>query len=175
MEKSYRYILLTILAVSLFTLTIVELLGVSSNAVFRKMRGGGEGTFYSKDGEVYHGEIFPEQTKTRDQMVAEMPKTTMTFYETKKNFGSIGEGVTLKHSFRFKNTGNNPLMIAKTDVTCGCTVPDFPRDAVPPGADGEITIVYNSSGKNGYQEKNIIVHSNALPESSALTIEADVK
>jgi hypothetical protein len=175
MEKNYRAILLTILTISLFTIAIIELLGVSKNNLFRKTHDGGQGTFYSKDGEVYHGEIYPEQTKTRDQVVAEMPKTTMQFYETKFSFGNIAEGKVVKHAFRFKNTGQNPLMIAKTDVTCGCTVTDFPRESIAPGADGEVTVEYNSAGKSGFQQKNIIVHSNALPEAVSIAIEADVK
>lgn len=175
MERNYKAILLTILTLSVFTLVIVELTGISRNALFRRFKGGGEGEFYSKDGEVYHGEIYPEQTRTRTQRVAEMPKTTMQFYETKYNFGKQPEGSILKHVFKFKNTGYHPLMIAKTDVTCGCTVPSFPQEPIAPDADGEITIVFNSSGKSGLQQKNIIVHSNAMPEAVSIGIEADIR
>lgn len=174
MEKNYRAIMLTILTLSVFTLVIVELTGVSRNALFRRFRGGGEGVFYSKDGEVYRGEIYPEQTKTRSQRVAEMPKTTIQFYETKYSFGKQPEGKQLKHAFKFKNTGFHPLMIAKTDVTCGCTVPNFPEETIAPGSDGEITVVFNSAGKSGIQQKNIIVHANTLPESVSIGIEADI-
>lgn len=175
MGKNYKAVLLTILTLSVFLLMIVELSGISRNALFRRYKGGGEGVFYSKDGEVYRGEIFPEQTKTRSQQVAEMPKTTMQFYETKFSFGSIPEGKIVKHAFKFKNTGFNPLMIAKTDVSCGCTVPSFPQEPIAPGADGDITVEYNSTGKSGFQQKNIIVHANSLPESVSIGIEADIK
>jgi hypothetical protein len=174
MDNNYKSILLTILTLSVFTLTIVELTGISKNAVFRRYNHVGEGSFYAKDGEVYRGEIYPEQTRTRSQIVAEMVKTTMQFYETKHNFGSVPEGKVMTHVFRFKNTGDNPLMIAKTDVTCGCTVPNFPLETIPPGAEGDITIVYNSAGHSGFQQKNIIIHSNALPEAVSISIEADV-
>lgn len=174
MEKNYRAILLTILTLSVFTLVIIELTGISRNALFRKFHSGGEGVFYSKDGQVYRGEIYAEQTRTRAQRVSEMQKTTMQFYETKYNFGRVPEGKVLKHAFRFKNTGFNPLMIAKTDVTCGCTVPNFPEEPIAPNADGEITVVFNTSGKSGIQQKNIIVHSNSLPEAVSIGIEADI-
>lgn len=98
----------------------------------------------------------------------------MQFYETKYNFGSVPEGKVMTHVFRFKNTGDNPLMIAKTDVTCGCTVPNFPLETIASGAEGEITIVYNSAGHSGFQQKNIIIHSNALPEAVSISIEATV-
>jgi hypothetical protein len=123
---------------------------------------------------VYRGEIYPEQTRTRSQRVAEMPRTTMQFYETKYSFGKQAEGKLLKHNFRFKNTGFHPLMIAKTDVTCGCTVSDYPEETIAPGADGEITVVFNTSGKSGFQKKSITVHANSLPESVSIAIEADI-
>jgi len=176
MNKNFRAVLLTILTLSAFVIALVELTGVSRNAIFNPNRGnGGEGTFYDKSGQVYKGEIYPEQTKSRDEMVSEMPKTTMQFYETKFSFGSISEGDVVKHNFRFKNTGKNPLMIAKADVTCGCTVPTFSKEAIAPGSDGEITIEYNSHGHTGHQQKNIIIHSNAQPEAVSIGFDAEVK
>ena len=174
MNKNLKAVLLTVLTLSVFTLVIIELTGVSRNSLFRATHDGGEGVFYSKDGEVYHGEIYPEQIKHRDEVVAKMPKTTMQFYETNYNFGSISRGRIVKHTFRFKNTGMAPLMIAKTDVSCGCTVTDFPYDPIAPGLDGDLTIEFNSTGKSGYQHNNTIVHSNANPESVSIGIEADV-
>jgi hypothetical protein len=81
----------------------------------------------------------------------------------------------MSHVFKFKNTGMNPLMIAKTDVTCGCTVTSFTQETIAPGSDGELTIVYNSATHSGWQQKNIIVHSNALPEAVSIYVEADVR
>ena len=167
-EKNYKAILLTILSLSVFVIAIIELIRFSHR--------GGDGVFStSREGEVYRGEIYPVQTVTRSQKAAEMPKTTMQFYETKFNFGSLPEDRIVRHAFRFKNTGMNPLFIAKTDVTCGCTVTTFPQDPISPDAEAEITVEFNPSGKSGVQQKNIIVHSNALPEAIALAIEADVK
>lgn len=178
MYKNFKIVLLTVLTLSVFTLVIIELTGVSRNSLFRARadaRGEENGTFYSKDGTVYHGEIFAEDTKTRCERIAKMPKTTMQFYETKFPFGVVSEGKVVKHAFKFKNTGTNPLMICKTDVTCGCTVPGFQQEAIPPGADGEITVEFNTAGKSGFQQKNIIVHSNAMPEAVSIGIEADVR
>lgn len=175
MDSNYKVVMLTVLTLSIFTLVIIELTGVSRNAIFRKFKEGGEGTFYSKDGTVYHGEIYPEETSTRIQKVSKMAKTTMQFYETKYKFGLVSEGKVVRHSFRFKNTGQNPLMIAKTDVSCGCTVPTFPPDPIAAGSDGELTVEFNTSGKSGIQQKNILVHSNAMPEAISIGIEADVR
>jgi Protein of unknown function (DUF1573) len=104
-----------------------------------------------------------------------MQKTTMQFYETKYSFGVVSEGKVVKHDFKFKNTGQFPLMICKADVTCGCTVPGFQEEAIPPGADGDVTVEFNTAGKSGFQQKNIIIHSNAMPEAVSIGIEADVR
>ena len=121
-HKNLKTFMLVILTLSVLTLTIVE-----SVKYFENRNGEGPGYFFTKDNNtvVYRGEIFPEQLKTRTQTVAEMPRTTMHFYESKYNFGVVNNGEIVKHAFRFKNTGENPLMIAKTDVICGCTVPEF--------------------------------------------------
>lgn len=160
MEKNFKAVLLTILTISLFTIAIIELTGISKNSL---------NAVFSKEAKAK-----VEETRTRSQQVAEMPKTTMQFYETKHDFGKQKEGAQLKHVFRFKNTGPNPLMISKTDVTCGCTVPSFPNEPIAPGKEGEITVVFNSSGKSGMQNKNVLVHSNAELESVSIGIIADI-
>lgn len=175
MGRNFKIILLTVLTLSIFTLVIIELTGVSRNTFFRAAHRGGEGNFYSRDGVKYSGEIFPEDIRHRDEIASKMPKTSMQFYETKHNFGSVPSGKVVSHAFRFKNTGDHPLYISKTDVSCGCTVPSFPLETVPPGQDGDIVVNFDTEGKSGIVQKNIIVHSNAVPEAVSIGIEADVK
>ncbi len=181
MYRNFKIVLLTVLTLSVFMLVILELTGVSRNSLYALWKHreanneGYNGNFYSKDGTKYQGEIFAEDTKLRCERIYKMPKTTMQFYETKYSFGIVSEGKVVRHAFKFKNTGTNPLMICKTDVTCGCTVPGFQLDAIPPDADGEITVEFNTAGKSGFQQKNIIVHSNAMPEAVSIGIEADVR
>ena len=172
-DNKYNTILLVILIIIVLILTVFM-----GYWYFHRDRGEGSGVFWNytnSNDVVYRGEIYPENLKTRTEQVNSMPKTTIQFYESKYDFGSVAEGVVLKHSFRFKNTGSNPLMIAKADVTCGCTVPEFPSDAISPGSDGELTVVYNTTGKNGVQRKEIAVHANTNPESVTILIEADVR
>ncbi len=175
-EKSpYKIVLLTIIALSVFTIAIVELMGISRNSLSGRERNKPDhGEFYDKNGNTYHGEIYPEQQKTRCEIMRSMKKTTMQFYETKYSFGSVKVGTMLKHKFKYKNTGNFPLLICKADVTCGCTVPHFPDEPIAPGQDGDFEIEFDTQGKNGFQQKNIIIHSNAMPEAVSISIEADV-
>jgi len=78
------------------------------------------------------------------------------------DFGDIYQGDKVEHSFKFTNTGSEPLIITNVEVTCGCTVPKgWPRDPVAPGADAEINIQFDSTGKYGKQNKVVKIISNA--------------
>jgi hypothetical protein len=81
----------------------------------------------------------------------------------------------VKHVFKVKNVGANPLMISKTDVSCGCTATDFTHEPIPPNGEGKITVQFNTKGKEGIQKKNILIHSNAEVEAVSISIAANVK
>lgn len=92
------------------------------------------------------------------------------------DFGDVVQGEKVEHTFKFKNTGNEPLVITNVQVTCGCTTPKgWERDPILPGESSELTISFNSSGKYGRQEKVITVVSNAVnPEGAQVLFSANV-
>ena len=165
MNSQLKTVLLTVLTLSVFAIALVELSGVSSTALFNKYH----------IGQGVNNDILPQQALTRDQQIASMPKTTIVFYEAHYSFGKLTDGDVVKHAFRFKNTGTAPLLISRTDVSCGCTVPTFSKEPVQPGGEGEIMVQYNSSGHPGHQEKNVMVHSNAQKEAMSIGFDADVE
>lgn len=78
------------------------------------------------------------------------------------DFGEIPQGEKVEHTFRFANTGTQPLMITNITTQCGCTAPKgWPRDPIAPGDHGEITIIFDSTGKSGRVNKVATVMSNA--------------
>jgi len=97
------------------------------------------------------------------------------FADTSYNFGWMGAGERAEHEFTFENTGRGPLVIAGATSTCGCTVPEFSRDPIPPGGKGSLKVTFSSEGKQGHILKSISVSSNAFPAVQVLTITADVK
>ena len=74
----------------------------------------------------------------------------MKFLGSVHDFGSITEGDTISHVFKFKNIGNMPLLISHASTPCGCTVPEWPKDPIAPGAGGEIKVTFNSKNKVGF-------------------------
>lgn len=80
--------------------------------------------------------------------------------EEKYDFGSIKQGESVEHTFTFKNTGTEPLVISNVAATCGCTVPEWSKEPVMPGKAGKVTAKFNSAGKMGQQNKPLTISSN---------------
>ena len=86
--------------------------------------------------------------------------TTMQWIDSVRDYGKVTEGQKLEVLFRFKNTGNKPLVIESVHPGCGCTVADPPKEPIAPGAEGEIKGSFDSNGKSGQQHKTIAVRAN---------------
>lgn len=87
----------------------------------------------------------------------------ISFEKKTHDFGDIYQGDKVEHTFAFTNTGTEPLIITNVQVSCGCTLPKaWPRDPIPPGGKGEVTIAFNSAGKSGRQNKPVTIISNAV-------------
>ena len=91
------------------------------------------------------------------------------------DFGVIQEGESVQTSFKFKNVGKTPLIITDATATCGCTVPEYPKTPIKPGEEGMITVVFNSTGKLGMQDKVVTIKSNSNPEAEGLHLVGEVK
>lgn len=98
----------------------------------------------------------------------------MIFEETTFDFGEVKEGEIVQHVFKFNNTGKVPLLINNARSTCGCTVPKWPREAIAPGASGEISVEFNTRAKTGEQEKPITVTANTYPSNSQIFLKGFV-
>ena len=77
------------------------------------------------------------------------------FDETKHDFGDIIQGDKVEHSFKFTNSGKEPLVISRIVTTCGCTAPTWSKEPIKPGESGKIKIVFNSTGKIGRQKRAV--------------------
>ena len=90
------------------------------------------------------------------------------------DFGEINDGEKVTYDFKFKNIGNSPLIISSATATCGCTIPEYPKEPVAPGAEGLIRVVFNSAGKAGMQNKIISITANTVPSLTELNILGNV-
>lgn len=98
----------------------------------------------------------------------------LQFTETAHDFKKVSEGTLATHEFKFTNTGNQPVVIANVQASCGCTTPDWTKTPVLPGKTGFIRAAYNSAGRPGQFNKTVTVTSNAKDASMVLSISGTV-
>jgi hypothetical protein len=89
------------------------------------------------------------------------------------DYGTIEKGADGVRVFKFKNTGDAPLVVSAVKSTCGCTVPKKPTVPILPGESGEIEVKYDTKRVNPIR-KTITVTSNAVRPTVALKIKGTV-
>jgi hypothetical protein len=98
----------------------------------------------------------------------------MSFDKTFHDFGQIAQGTPQQTVFTFTNTGDAPLIITDATSSCGCTIPDYPKNTpIAPGEQGQMVVNFNGSGQNQVT-KTINVQANTANGSELLKIQAFV-
>ncbi|HZH65410.1 MAG TPA: DUF1573 domain-containing protein [Flavisolibacter sp.] len=106
--------------------------------------------------------------------------TTIEWLDSvEQNLGPINKGAVVEISWKFKNTGDRPLVIQDVRPACGCTVADKPTEPIAPGAEGVIKAKYDSEGGSGTIHKEMTVLANNRNRNNGLdnklSFSADVK
>jgi hypothetical protein len=100
--------------------------------------------------------------------------TSISFADSLHDFGTINEGEKVSYTFKYTNTGENPLILDDVRASCGCTLPEWTKDELAPGEEGLIKVQYNSEGRPGEFKKTITVIANTQSEVTLLTIKGNV-
>ena len=95
------------------------------------------------------------------------------FAEKVINYGKIEKGANGTRVFKFKNEGTEPLVLNSVRASCGCTTPKWTRGPIAPGAEGNITVKYDTN-RMGNFHKTVTVNSNATNKTVVLTIKGQV-
>ncbi|MFI0426502.1 MAG: DUF1573 domain-containing protein [Flavobacterium sp.] len=90
------------------------------------------------------------------------------------DFGTINEGDKVETEFIVTNDGEADLVIAEAKGSCGCTVPQPPKDPIKPGDSAPIKVSFNSQGKPGAQEKTVTLTTNTENGHETFQIKANV-
>lgn len=148
---------------SVFVLALSALfLGACNNAA-SKIKSEGENAQAST--EMNNG-------SAENNMAAASGTPEFTFSEENHDFGTIEEGTIAKYDFEFTNTGDAPLIITNASGSCGCTVPQWPREPIAPGETGKIHVEFNSNNRTGNQTKQVTLSANTVPNKKVLRISA---
>lgn len=98
----------------------------------------------------------------------------MKWEEDVYDFGTIKEGEVVEKKYRFKNVGTAPLVVLNATSTCGCTIPEWPKNHILPDSIGIVTVRFNSKNKEGAQNKEVTIFANTLPNHSKINIKGTV-
>ena len=90
----------------------------------------------------------------------------MDIKDAKKNFGLVKTGELIKLVYDINNNGNEALIITSTEVSCSCTVVDYPKHPLLPNQAGQITVIFDTKSAYGRQDRVVFVKSND-PKSPA--------
>ena len=107
----------------------------------------------------------------RDADATKMP--VMEFDKKVHDFGTIDQGTAVETVFKFTNNGDAPLMIVNAKSSCGCTVPEYTKEPVAPGEEGELLVKFNGSGKNQVS-KTVTITTNTKNGKETVNIKAFV-
>lgn len=97
----------------------------------------------------------------------------ITFENLTHDYGNITQGDNGTCEFVFKNTGKADLLLTNCRSSCGCTVPEWPKDPIAPGKKAVIKVKYNTQ-RVGAINKTITVESNAVNNRVVLSIKGNV-
>lgn len=120
--------------------------------------------------------IKAENVKTaadRDAKISE-GSPIIEWNKTEHDFGTIEQGEKVETIFTLTNVGKGDLVVTNAKGSCGCTVPDWPKNAVKPGESADIKVVFNSSGKKNKTTNTITLTTNTEKGNEIVRIKAFV-
>jgi hypothetical protein len=91
------------------------------------------------------------------------------FSKETHDYGNIKYGGEPYCTFEFKNTGDQPLIISGAKGSCGCTVPEYSKEPVAPGAKGSISVKYDTN-RPGPINKSVTINSNAVNVEGGISV-----
>ncbi len=97
----------------------------------------------------------------------------LEFTDAKHSFGKIKQGVPVTYAFDFKNTSDKPIVIESATAECGCTTPEYPKNAIAKGGTGKIKVTYNAAAMGAFTKKVTVKVANET-NPIILNIEGEV-
>ena len=169
MNKNLQTVLLAIIAASLIVITVVLIKGNNSGS----QPASAQTTSPASTNNATVNRPSTPMT-TPESSAPDRPLTSIKFDEMSHDFGDVNQDSENHYVFTFTNTGTNPLVIENARGSCGCTVPQYPKEPIAPGKTGVIRVVYKPGKQQNQQTKSVTVTANTEPKNTVLTIHANV-
>jgi hypothetical protein len=115
-----------------------------------------------------------KSNQTSEQVADSTHFAELTYIEDFFDVGTVHSGELVKHTFRFRNTGNLPLVVKDVIPSCGCTKVDVSKKILKPGEDALVEVVFDSKGWFGSQYKSVTLRTNGVIREKSVTLKANV-
>jgi len=101
------------------------------------------------------------QTTTTSTIATTTPASNdvLQVKETEHDFGKIPQGKPVFYFFEITNTGTTPLKLDNVQASCGCTTPEWNREAIPAGSSDKIKVGYNAAAEGGFDKYITITYN----------------
>ncbi|MDZ4796007.1 MAG: DUF1573 domain-containing protein [Bacteroidota bacterium] len=76
----------------------------------------------------------------------------LTLKETEHDFEKIPQGKPVYYSFTITNNGKTPMKLDDVHASCGCTTPEWSREAIAAGASAQIKVGYNAAAEGAFEK-----------------------
>ncbi len=97
----------------------------------------------------------------QDKALKKLESPKITFDFDTYNYGEVVDGDVVEVDFNFTNTGKSDLIIFDASASCGCTVPEYPKNKnIKPGEGGNIKVMFDTSNKPGKHPKSVTLSTN---------------
>lgn len=102
---------------------------------------------------------FVSQAQTSTGTTTTKAVEVVQLKETSYDFGKIPQGRPVTHNFEIVNTGKEPLMLDNVQASCGCTTPEWSKEAIQPGATSVIKVGYNAAAEGSFNKAITIIYN----------------
>lgn len=103
-----------------------------------------------------------------------LPVAKVNWASEVHDFGEIPKGKPVSVEFTFTNTGDEPLIVANVQTSCGCTVSDYTTEPIAPGKSSKVKVTYNAAASGAFT-KNVTVNFHDAALKKVLNIKGTVK
>lgn len=116
-----------------------------------------------------------DNTQASDSTAVQDTVPVMTFNKVEHDFGTINEGDVVETVFSFTNTGTRDLLILNARGSCGCTVPDYPKNTpIAPGASADVKVKFDSNNKPNNNNRSVTFTTNTAKGREVILIKTFV-
>ena len=91
----------------------------------------------------------------------------------KHDFGKIKQNVPVIYFFEIRNTSDKPVVVENAWGSCGCTIPEVPKEPIMPGSSTKMKVQYSAAALAAF-EKDVYIKLAGIEAPKVVKITGEV-